>query len=500
MERERLGADHTRIGAALAERWRIPSKLVGAIRSHHSPSASLPEGGADEMLARCVAFSSLAAAAASENEADACAGGGAFRRLCGDWLGLDREGVKEFVSDLKTGASEVTRHFELDTGAPLDVGSMLEEAKDRQLEIQLTQERENRTLQNQNTELQREKRIDGLTGAGNRGAFDEALESAFGSTQRGNEPFVLAFLDADHFKELNDTHGHQAGDEALVKLSRRLREIVPGEEGSPFGVYRYGGEEFAVLAPAGTLDAAADLGERLRRSVAETPFALPSLGEGRDPLRVTASVGIAHCDGESLETYGDAAAVLKAADEAVYRAKDDGRNVCRLHTPRGSWEDQRPPTGAPSEPGPDDGGHAPAPERRTLRVLIVDDDPLLQKLLQSAFERTGEAEARVVSSVTEAVKLLHYGEGGTRYTPHMVITDLNMPGHSGTKLLRFIRATEGLSTAPVLVLSGSEQPADIRACIDAGANAYIPKSAVSGDVAEAAKRIVGFWSYAIMAA
>jgi len=527
-ERAALGVDHAAIGAALAGSWRIPPALVESIRRHHAEPASLAGGDPGESLCRCVAFASVAASACSENEEDARLGAPAFRGLCEEWLGLDRDGIAAFAEDLRTGGSEVTRLFEVDTGSPLDPSSILEGAEERKLEIQLTQDRENRRLIAQNTELQRAQRTDGLTGAGNRAAFDGALSAAFATAQRDGAPLAVLFVDADRFKTLNDTHGHQAGDEVLIELSRRLCGVLPGDGESPEGVFRYGGEEFAVIAPGRAVDEAADLGERLRRSIAEAPFSLPG-GPGAEPLGVTVSVGVAVYDEATSGTLTHAHALLKAADDAVYEAKRGGRNVTNLYNHHGAAAERaeeaesaapEPPEAEPSpapgrgvdlaggpaaeaQPQAEAGGEARgtvgSDAKPALRVLVVDDDPMLQKLLQTALERSG-AEVRTEASVTKAVKLLHFGVDGQRFVPHVIITDLKMPGHSGTKLLRFIRATHGLSTAPVIVLSGSEQESDVRACLLAGASAYIPKSAVSEDPFDAARKLVEFWSFAVRAA
>jgi len=515
-ERERLGVDHAQIGAALAETWRIPPALVRAIELHHAEPSTFSPSSADDSTARCVAFASLAAAACSENEEDARIGAPAFRGLCGDWLGLDLDGIAAFLDELRSKALEATRLFEVETGPAINPSTIMDGAEERRLELQLSQDRESRELEAKNVELERAQRVDGLTGAGNRVALEKAVAEAFSAAKESGEPLAVIFADADRFKALNDEHGHQAGDEALIELSRRLRAVMPGGPEETKGVYRYGGEEFVVIAPGLSVDDAADLGERLRRAVAESPFNLPGDDE---PVQVTVSVGVAVLDEATGGAFVSPRDLMNAADKAAYTAKAAGRNVTRLynhHATLGPQEhagaDEPEPESEPAAPtATEDAPVATVeetgePERSgaetrgtALRVLVVDDDPMLQKLLSVALEKSG-AEVRSVDSVTAAVRLLHFGDKGVRFVPHLIITDLMMPGHSGTKLLRFIRATEGLSTAPVLVLSGSEDEADIRSCLDAGASAYITKAAMSSDPFESARKLVEFWSFAVRAA
>ena len=122
-------------------------------------------------------------------------------------------------------------------------------------------------------------------------------------------------MDIDHFKRINDTFGHDIGDEVLKEFAVRLATNVRGIDLA----CRYGGEEFVVLMPDTELKDALRIAERLRLHVSGTPFRAPGLSE---PLSVTISVGVACTEGQ-----GDTPdALLKRADEAVYEAKAHGRN------------------------------------------------------------------------------------------------------------------------------------------------------------------------------
>jgi two-component system, cell cycle response regulator len=160
-------------------------------------------------------------------------------------------------------------------------------------------------------ELQAERsraRTDTLTGAPNRRAFEEALAKEHARVLRGASPAGLLLLDLDHFKSLNDRHGHEAGDDALVQVVGRLREHLRATD----VVARWGGEEFVVLAPGvsdhGALEHYAD---RLRRMVGDRPFALR-----RTAVVLTTSIGATILDGSASPQQA-----LERADRALYDAK-----------------------------------------------------------------------------------------------------------------------------------------------------------------------------------
>ena len=121
-------------------------------------------------------------------------------------------------------------------------------------------------------------------------------------------------LDIDYFKSINDTHGHDAGDEVLREFALRIRKSIRGIDLA----CRYGGEEFVVVMPETDVGVATMVAERLRRRIESEPFAIQ---QGARAVQVTISIGIAGVtDGES------AASAIKRADQALYRAKRDGRN------------------------------------------------------------------------------------------------------------------------------------------------------------------------------
>jgi diguanylate cyclase (GGDEF)-like protein len=155
---------------------------------------------------------------------------------------------------------------------------------------------------------------DGLTKIFNKKYFLDRLESEFAYAVRHRSPLTLIMFDIDHFKAINDTHGHLAGDYALSTLAQVVGTAIRQED-----VFaRYGGEEFAVICRGVDLVGAAAFGERIRRTVAAYRFA-----HGGHDLSITVSVGVAGVSDVGMRLAAD---LIAAADEALYEAKRNGRN------------------------------------------------------------------------------------------------------------------------------------------------------------------------------
>jgi diguanylate cyclase (GGDEF)-like protein len=164
---------------------------------------------------------------------------------------------------------------------------------------------------------------DGLTRAYNKRYFTERIESELQYSVRHDAPLSLIFIDIDHFKPINDDHGHQAGDQVLVQLATLVTTML-GDE-AVFS--RYGGEEFAVIARGMDVAGAKALSERIRASVEAHPFA----HEGK-AIPVTISIGVSYMPGLGIATTVD---LVARADEALYAAKRAGRNrVCVAEAPK----------------------------------------------------------------------------------------------------------------------------------------------------------------------
>jgi diguanylate cyclase len=221
-----------------------------------------------------------------------------------------KDKLQQHASDLESGQEP----RELVTALTTLTKAMAERTHSIEEEMRRT-EGEAKSLRKSLARARREAEIDHLTGLPNRRAFEGLLETAHVAAQAASRPLVVAFCDIDHFKKVNDTHGHEAGDRILKAVADSLREI----SNDCCHVARHGGEEFVMLFEGITVDAAWELLDEARLKLAsrrfinrrtEKPFGL-----------VTFSGGVAN-----VFNYPDARAALKAADDALYRAKHDGRN------------------------------------------------------------------------------------------------------------------------------------------------------------------------------
>jgi diguanylate cyclase (GGDEF)-like protein len=165
-------------------------------------------------------------------------------------------------------------------------------------------------------EVSRRARTDALTGLANRRAFDEQLEQLVAHADRFGHSVSLILADVDHFKQVNDTWGHEAGDMVLKGIAKTMQDAVRAVDVCA----RFGGEEIAILLPQTTLGGAVELADRLRKAVAAKPFG--ALGE---EIPVTVSCGVA-CYPEGVITKE---ALFAAADRALYEAKSAGRNCVK---------------------------------------------------------------------------------------------------------------------------------------------------------------------------
>jgi two-component system, cell cycle response regulator len=182
-----------------------------------------------------------------------------------------------------------------------------------------------------NAALREQERLavtDGLTGLHNRRFFEEVLRLETERALRGDARLALLVTDLDHFKHVNDAHGHQSGDAVLVEASNRLRRALRASD----VLARYGGEEFVTILPDADRETALEIAERCRRALSRAPIVLHS----GQRVTVTGSFGLALLAADrDAPGPRDATALLRQADRALYAAKDAGRNRVQLATPDG---------------------------------------------------------------------------------------------------------------------------------------------------------------------
>lgn len=179
-------------------------------------------------------------------------------------------------------------------------------------------ERANRELEERRAQQAELAVHDPLTGLYNRRVMDRFLREELARSTRYDQHAALIIMDLDHFKRVNDTWGHQAGDQVLTALGRLLVEALRPSDRA----IRYGGEEFVVIAPMTPAAHGEELAERLRRRVETTPFTIVQPDGGSATLKLTISLGLAWAPDHAGEPEG----LLAAADAALYEAKRRGRN------------------------------------------------------------------------------------------------------------------------------------------------------------------------------
>jgi diguanylate cyclase (GGDEF)-like protein len=171
-------------------------------------------------------------------------------------------------------------------------------------------------LRNALEQLQEQAMTDPLTGLYNRRFFNDALARACKQAQRQQRAFSVILMDLDHFKNVNDSYGHDAGDAVLKHVGDLLRERV---RASDIAV-RYGGEEFAILLPDTDTEVAVARAEGLRLALRAQPIDC-----GKQSIGITASFGVAEYEYATSTGHG----LMQSADAALYAAKADGRNAVR---------------------------------------------------------------------------------------------------------------------------------------------------------------------------
>lgn len=239
--------------------------------------------------------------------------------------------ISEFASTASAARSATSNYNEAlethvgDLGAVGDASSVIIElatlardmlSRTREIERELVRsERETRTLQKSLADARRDAEIDHLTGLPNRRAFEIVLKREYEAASEAHEPLCVAFCDIDNFKRINDLHGHEAGDRILRTIAQSLASISDDR----CHVARHGGEEFVVLLRNRSIDEAFALLDEAREVMAarqlvnratDVPFG-----------RISFSAGLAE-----MQAFSSSREALRAADEALYRAKSSGRN------------------------------------------------------------------------------------------------------------------------------------------------------------------------------
>lgn len=329
IEHKLLGVTSSRLGCELLRRWNLPEAICFAVRTSQGEELeSLPEEFRDTALivhAACIVsdlFCCEISASTLEQVKDVV-------MRC---TGIDGEALETLLLALDDHVREAAHHMSLQIGGTADYAEIRANAAMELAQLTMQAEAERaatasraEAAETRNKQLHEEKRLilevaatDSLTKIGNRTAFDTRLKDAMHTASSTGQTVGLILLDIDHFKEFNDTHGHQAGDEVLREIADAIKCAV-GRAGF---AARYGGEEFGVIMLCDSPDDTKEMAEAVRSAIECRHVAWNGA-----ILHVTASVGYATTTPSIQLIRCDQ--LVSVADECLYEAKRSGRNQVR---------------------------------------------------------------------------------------------------------------------------------------------------------------------------
>jgi diguanylate cyclase (GGDEF)-like protein len=325
LEHAGFGADHAQVGAWLLERWRVPPILAQVVAGSHTPAFQRDSAQSEHgsVLARAVALSG--------RFADQWAGDPKLApvRLLEEVAIAQANGVPISVeavnARLIAQAPNLAPLFNVKLDAA-EMASALEQAQEVLLALSVRTSQELTgihealaRLESRTATLLAEAQKDPLTGVANRAFTSSYLDEVFGAAISSQRLLGVIFADVDHFKNVNDTYGHSAGDAVLRSVAQNIAASVRGGD----FVGRWGGEEFIIVLRADNISDVSIVAERVRSHIAE---ARHQTGAGRS-LSVTISLGCALLD---TSRHQKAADMVEEADRALYDAKRGGRNQFRM--------------------------------------------------------------------------------------------------------------------------------------------------------------------------
>lgn len=329
-ETESFGFNHVEIGAKLMANWKLPQVMVQAAELHHAPLDRFGELS-DQPHYQLV--TAMAAAACVGDYVCTPLKGQALDRLrhvASEHCGLSSGELDDFLKQVDERIKQAGDLFKVDMTELGSPAELMVEANEQLAQLALrehlastqavvrqqTAEAEMRALESKNIELQQQALHDPLTKLYNRHFFDAALEKEYNRCIRTATPVGVIFADVDHFKRLNDTYGHQAGDIVLQRIAKLFGDTVRNSD----TVGRFGGEEFVILVSQPSEKGLEKLADRIRERVAAEEFQFNG-----QIIRVTVSLGAAVIIPGRL-AHGTQKDLIAAADACLYESKQAGRN------------------------------------------------------------------------------------------------------------------------------------------------------------------------------
>lgn len=337
VEARTLGFTHVDVGHRLLEQWKLPAVMCQAVAQHHAPVVEVT-----------TALSKVAVMAAAVGDyfcGPSC--GDALLRLrevAKALFNMEQHALTNYLEQVEVRTKQSGPLLQADTDALPSASDLMSEACEQLAQISIRQEQERREamsrqqaveierqhLIDQNQQLKEQVFRDPLTGVYNRRFFDETLTNEMRRCVRSGTAAAVLFIDADHFKKLNDNHGHKFGDMVLTRIASALQRAVRTSD----IVARYGGEEFVILALEANESGLRLLAERIRESIECEYFEQAGVR-----VSVTVSVGAALMTPQrgdnDIETR-----LIECADAAMYESKRRGRNRATVQCLTNDFERQ----------------------------------------------------------------------------------------------------------------------------------------------------------------
>ena len=316
-------------------------------------------------------------------------------------------------------------------------------------------------LKEQSEQLKQDVLRDTLTNTANRRAFDFELNRKMLEWTRQQTHFALLMIDVDHFKSINDTYGHHAGDKALSQIAAVIGDKVRAID----LLCRIGGEEFAVIMPVKNRLESTAAAKRIRLAIEQTPLVIKG-----EEVQLTISIGIAN----TLKG-DDAALIFRRCDAALYGSKERGRNCCTFHdgsdcVPVEQVEATRHTRKTRAVETPK------AYDVTQAKVLIVDDELSTAVVVKKYLKSSGFSELLIETDSAKAANRI------IDEAPDIVLLDIHMPKISGLEILETIRQVDSTATTPVVFLTSSTDPEMRATALNLGASDFLSKPVVVSEL------------------
>ena len=332
-EKSVLGFDHTDTGSQLMKQWKFPEEMCDAARHHHGTPADVTNEQSLE-LARVTMIASRVGDYFCSNSPGAALS--ELRELTAASFQFSEETLSEFLHKTEERVQVTAELLSANTDDLPNAADLMSQACEQLAAISIAQhqqtqetliqqklgELERLDLEAQNRQLREQAFCDPLTSLYNRRYFDESVQKEIDRSCRRGNPIGVLFFDVDHFKQLNDTYGHQFGDTVLARLGAIISKNIRTADVAA----RYGGEEFVVLAVDASEAGLGVLAERIRQSVENETF-----NDEGSVIPVTVSVGATFaslCRGDQ----NISSRILESADAAMYESKRRGRNCVTMNS------------------------------------------------------------------------------------------------------------------------------------------------------------------------